>query len=317
MLFLAPDRRRLEDLNKAVRAWMAWGSIFDDREKLQLIPFQRDQAKGKTGEAERTVDTLIRETWVWALSPHQPQPNRPAIEWESARLSGDGPLAERAGRKFIADGVLLDQLGPKGLRMKMDEHALWRGADHVLLKQVANDFATYLYLPRLKTRGLLVSAIHASISGLFCEHFAYAEAYDAASGRYQGLHATGGGSAPILFDDATVIVKAEAANTQLDRERLQPPPATGQREETRSSQGGQITDAGETPKPQIVRRFFGSVELAPERVAARSAQFRRTSCSTSWTSTARAFRSRWRWRWMRRVASAKTCAGSCRRTAGH
>ena len=45
------------------------------------------------------------------------------------------------------------------LRQKMDQYDLWRGADHVSLKQVLIDFASYLYLPRLRDRQLLISAL--------------------------------------------------------------------------------------------------------------------------------------------------------------
>ena len=33
------------------------------------------------------------ETWVWAMAPHQPDPQRPEIEWAINRVSGQDPLA--------------------------------------------------------------------------------------------------------------------------------------------------------------------------------------------------------------------------------
>ena len=93
LLFLAPDRRRLSELEQALRSWMAWKSIADQHEKLQLTPFQRRQAEGKTQDAERRVDALIRETWVWTIRAEQPEPTKPEIEFSAQRVSGDEPLA--------------------------------------------------------------------------------------------------------------------------------------------------------------------------------------------------------------------------------
>lgn len=266
LLFLASDRRRLSELEQALRSWMAWKSIADQHEKLQLTPFQRRQAEGKTQDAERRVDALIRETWVWTIRAEQPEPTKPEIEISAQRVSGDESLAIRAGKKFVNDGVLLEQLGARGLRQRMDQHDLWRGADHVSLKQVATDFATYLYLPRLRDRQLLIGAVQASISQLVCDQVAYAEAYDPVKNRYEGLYATGSGSVPIVLDDAAVIVKAEAASAQLARERVPlSQPAYPQGTPQPSPAG--VSDAQPSPAmPSVVRRFYGSFEFKPDRL---------------------------------------------------
>jgi hypothetical protein len=265
LLFLAPDRRRLSELEQALRSWMAWTSIADQHEKLQLMPFQRRQAEGKTQDAERRVDALIKETWVWTIRAEQPEPTKPEIEFSAQRVSGDEPLAVRAGKKFVNDGVLLEQLGARGLRQKMDQHDLWRGADHVSLKQVVNDFASYLYLPRLRDRQLLIGAVQASISQLVCDQVAYAEAHDPVKNRYEGLHATGSGSVPIVLDDAAVIVKAEAASAQLARERAVPSEPSPQGAPRPSPVGG--GDPQPSPAmPSVVRRFYGSFEFKPDRL---------------------------------------------------
>ena len=44
------------------------------------------------------------------------------------------------------------------LRMELDRVPLWRG-DHVSVSQLAEDFARYLYLPRLKGPEVLLRTI--------------------------------------------------------------------------------------------------------------------------------------------------------------
>jgi hypothetical protein len=72
--------------------------------------------------------------------------------------------------------------------MEMDRVPLWRG-NHVAIRQLIEDFARYLYLPRLQTTTVLLNAIRAGLALLTWEHdaFAYAENYDESAGRYRGL----------------------------------------------------------------------------------------------------------------------------------
>ena len=49
------------------------------------------------------------------------------------------------------------------LRMELDRVPLWRG-DHVSVSQLAEDFARYLYLPRLKGSEVLLRSIDDGVS---------------------------------------------------------------------------------------------------------------------------------------------------------
>ncbi len=114
LLFLAPDQRRLGEVEQAMRMCMAWRSIVRDQKTLNLDEFQRRQAESKATEWDKTVDARIGETWVWAMAPHQPDPQRPPIEWTINRASGQDPIAKRASKRFESDESLLTQLAPGG-----------------------------------------------------------------------------------------------------------------------------------------------------------------------------------------------------------
>jgi hypothetical protein len=189
LLFIAPDRRRLGELEQSMRMYMAWRSVVQDQETLNLDAFQQRQAESKAGEWDKTVDARIGETWVWAMAPYQPEPQRPGIEWSINRVSGQDPIAKRAGKRFESDEALLTQLGPGRLRKALDQFDLWRRQDHVEIKQVLNDFATYPYLPRLRDRQLVIDAVRSAVGQLVCDHFAYADGFDDAAQRYVGLTA--------------------------------------------------------------------------------------------------------------------------------
>src|SRR5207253_9497218 len=90
-----------------------------------------------------------------------------------------------------SDESLVTSLGSTVLRKHMDDVPLWRG-DHVAVKQLVEDFARYLYLPRLAGSEVLVQAIRDGIALLTWQSdtFAYAESHDELAKRYRGLRAS-------------------------------------------------------------------------------------------------------------------------------
>jgi hypothetical protein len=256
LLFLASDARRLGELEQAMRLLMAWRSIVQDQETLNLDAFQRRQAASKQKEWNNTVAARILESWVWTLAPHQPDPRAADIAWSPQRVSGQESLAVRAGKRFASDDALLTQLGPRRLRGTLDQYDLWRGQDHVAVSQIMADLATYLYLPRLRARALLQDAIGSAIGDLVCDQLAYADGFDEAAKRFVGLAATSSGSK--IIDTSGLIVKPEAALRQLQTDAPPSPPGP--------PNGGAESPVPEPPEvPRMPHRFFGSTDIDPLR----------------------------------------------------
>ncbi len=88
-------------------------------------------------------------------------------------------------QKEAADSVVTARLR---LRMELDRVPLWRG-DHVSIKQIVEDFARYLYLPRVSDSTVLLNAIRDGIALLTWEQdaYAFADSFDDAAKRYRGL----------------------------------------------------------------------------------------------------------------------------------
>src|SRR5690606_25335509 len=84
---------------------------------------------------------------------------------------------------------LINSLGSTILRKHLDDVPLWRGDNHVPLRQLVEDFARYLYLPRISGPDVLVQAIRDGCELLTwrTDTFAYAEGYDDHAWCYQGL----------------------------------------------------------------------------------------------------------------------------------
>ena len=276
LVFLAADASRLNNLEQATRQYLAWKSIWDEREALNLDPLQSSQAETKRQHADDTVDARIPETYQWLLVPGQPDPKGP-VEWSESRQQGQDALAVRASRKMKSEEMLLVQLGGTRLRHELDRIPLWR-ENHVGIRQLIEDFATYLYLPRLRDADVLIGAIEngLSLTSWDVEAFAYAQGWDQKRQRYEGLVA--GQHVTVIADDRSLLVIPEAAATQMEEERNEREAATagvgasgtegsGEGAGT-SGESSTGTTEGAPPKPveRVLRRFHGSVSLDPVRI---------------------------------------------------
>ena len=263
LVFLAPDQSRLQDLDEAVRRRLAWRSILDERELLDLSPHQVKQAETQHDAAGEAVAARLPETYQWLLVPVQAKPADP-VTWEAARLTGQGALAERAARRLKGDDLLAASFAGTRLRMELDRVPLWRG-DHVAARQVVEDFASYLYLPRLQDPDVLLQAVAGGVGLLTWadDSFGYADRFDEQAGRYVGLR--GGQAIPLSdVDAAGVIVKAGVARRQLDAERapVVPPGPDDGDGPTVPPQGPEPEPPPPDPRPT---RFHGSVSLVATR----------------------------------------------------
>ena len=219
LVFLAADKTRLQDLDEAARKYLAWESILAEKVALNLDPQQVKQAETQKLAADGTVTARLPETYQWLLVPVQATPQTP-VAWQALRLTGQDALAVRAGKKLRSDDLLVTTLAGTMLRMWLDKIPLWRG-EHVTVRQLVEDFASYAYLPRLKDATVLLGAIRAGVALLTWEQdsFAFADSLDEGAGRYRGLQS---GQQVTLADAGApgLLVKPAVARKQLEAERV-------------------------------------------------------------------------------------------------
>ncbi|WP_296702477.1 Swt1 family HEPN domain-containing protein [Thiocapsa sp. UBA6158] len=273
LVFLAADKTRLQDLDEAARKYLAWQSILADRTHLDLTPYQVTQAETQRGVAESTMLARIPETYQWLLVPVQATPQSP-VTWEASRLSVPDALAVRVSKKLRSDELYLTSFGATRLKMDLDRIPLWRG-DHVEVKQLVEDFARYLYLPRLKDPSVLLHAMSDGVNLLTWvqDGFAFADGYDAEAGRYQGLRA---GQMLTLVDSQApgLLVKPDVAARQMDAERPTAPepgrtdPHPGGVDKPTVVAPEKPTPGENTPPPAAAKpkRFHGTALLDATRV---------------------------------------------------
>ena len=268
LVFLAADKSRLQDLDEALRKFLAWSSIVDEKDTLNLDPHQVKQAETQRKSAEGEVSARLPETYQWLLLPVQTDPQS-EVEWQTLRVSGQGSLAARAAKKLKNDELLVPTLAGTRLKMELDRVPLWRG-DFVAVQQLKVDFARYCYLPRLSDSSTLYRAIEDGVALLTWESdtFAYADSYDDDAERYRGLR----GGQQVMVAESGVLVKIDAARRQMDTDTGQ----TGEHTTTMpegeatstAGQGDAGTAAGGATRAETAagpKRFYGSANLDPVR----------------------------------------------------
>ncbi len=270
LVFLAVDKTRLAELDESVRRYLAWQSIVDEADTLDLSPHQKKQASTQRDNANGAANSRLPESYQWLLFPQQLTPQE-TVSWQSHRLTGQEPLAVRASKKLRNDESLLTKFAATRLRHELDKVPLWRG-QHVEIKLLTEDFARYLYLPRLRDTGVLIEAIRDGLTFTTWEKetFAFAESYDEKAKRYAGLK---GGQNVNVPDDGLfgVLVKPDIAFAQIAADAPPPQPTSSP---TSAPPGAPHTpshppSATPTPatnQPTKPKRFYGSVKIDAARM---------------------------------------------------
>lgn len=271
LVFLAADAERLTGLEQAVRNWLAWTSIKQDEEQLNLDASQKRQVEKQIQNYEETIQVRLVETYCHLIVPTQEGTN--PMEWSISRLQGGDNLVTLASKKLKNEQQIITEWSPALLRMELDRW-LWKDVNHIGTKQLWEYMAQYLYLPRLRDEKVLISTIQDGVGSLtWDEYFAYASAVKE-DGTYMGLVT---GSIPtVILDQASVLVKPEIAKKQREEETKKQestvsyplgsqPPINGVSEpNTRVTTSS--PDVMGTKKEVVLRRFHGTVELDATRL---------------------------------------------------
>jgi len=270
LIFLAPDERKIGDCVLEIKKHQAWQQIYDERKELNLDAHQMEEAENEAERTDKSVDLKIRETYCWLFVPHQTDATGD-IKWESKRLQGTHEgIINRASKAVVSAEQMIVRWSPALLKRELGHEKWdpWDGEDHISTSQLWEFLTQYLYLPRLKNRDVLETAIQKGIeSG---EYFGYATSVS--EDRYQGLK-FGHSGETVYFDDEAVLVKPDAAKQQLQHEREQEPDIDGPEivegsgETFGDSQAGSQSSfttspgAGASAEETKRRRFYGQRTL--------------------------------------------------------
>ncbi|MCU0500065.1 MAG: DUF499 domain-containing protein [Anaerolineae bacterium] len=259
LVFIAPDANNTEAWEQALREYLAWKSIKEEAEPLNLNTQQRKQVDANCKRTDETLLIRLQETYSWLIVPVQSNPTGP-IEYEAHRIPGQDSFYERAARKLRQSEMLIPRWSPDNLRIELDRY-LWHDEPHLGLKQLWEYLTRYCYLPRLYNEEVLLKAIEEGVARADAP-FGYATMVGL-DGVYKGLVFRQPLSNP-HFNDNSVLVRPEIAQAQLNNQRQQ----TTQLPSMPSSERfGTPNATPSTPaRPKLTTRYHGTVSLDPQRI---------------------------------------------------
>ena len=259
LVFIAADKARAAEWDKAIRSWLAWKSISDEREKLNLDMQQLRQVTIEVERAEETLNSRLQETYCWLIAPTQQEPLGP-IDLPAQRIPGRESFYKRAEQR-LARNELIKHWSPDALRLSLED-VLWRGEPHLNIKQLWGYLTRYCWLPRLYDENVLLNAIRDGVQRLDMP-FAYATGLNE-DGSYRGL--VMGARPPLYFDGNDLIVKPDIAAEQLAQQPTQQPFVSEPRPGIGTASPPSETDAPPTPPAKKKTRYYGRAALNPQRV---------------------------------------------------
>lgn len=219
LVFLAADRRRVPELTDAVKQFLGWKTLQEERDDLNLDNVSSRHIDKQVDEWDAVVSARIAEAYQYLLVPSQ-QGTDP-IELASIRVNvTSDDLVEPVTRKLRSESQVYVEWAPSLLRMELDRW-FWRdGREFVRLKDLWDSLCRYLYLPRLRDVDVLLDTVR---KGIAQADFALADRVEETAGggvryvnvQWDAVRDIGRD----VFNDYSALVHPDAAVRQLDEER--------------------------------------------------------------------------------------------------
>jgi hypothetical protein len=215
------------------------------------------------------LQRVARECFKWILCPSQAKPiDQPTVESIPLNTSGAslGPEIERV---CLDNEWVITTWSPIHLRTKLKE--LYWKADKPAAKATNfwEDTMRYLYLPRLKDRGVLAQAV---VKGAATRDF-FGTAYGQTGDTFEGFEI---GNSNIQFDDTLLLIELEAAKAY---EIAHPPKQSGQPQSPVPNlplgpnlSGSVPPGPTHLPPTSKSKAFYGAADVAPAAAKMRLVQ---------------------------------------------
>ncbi len=267
LLFAAPDQAVLGRLKEATRVALAWASIVEAgaARELTLDLNQLEQARKELAAANDVVPRAARECFKWLLCPEQDDPAGPPVVKAYPVNTVGGTAGGELERVCRENTLVVEAWSPIFVRAELRSYYWTNGATSVGVGKFWEDTQRYVYLPRLKNRGVLAAAVRAGGSS---RDF-FGTACGQSGGGYEGFQ-FGEGEVPV--DDTLLLIEPEEAKRyaiQVKKIVVVAPPEAGRRDKPTASDvavtdgnGASVEPGHGQPQPAArPKSFRGTVDV--------------------------------------------------------
>ena len=268
LLFIAPDSELIKSVRAEMRMYLAWSSMYREREQLNLDATQNRDVESNVTRSKDTVELRIREAYCWLLVPGiDRQVDIKTIIWEKTKIPGGSDTVVRKAAKALTQSeALITKWAPALLRMQLDQ-LLWKDSNDINIKKLWEQLCTYCYLPRLSDYSVFEAAILAGLNSK--EYFALAAGIG--NDRYidlkfdQPIHEIDRSAYLVRVDAAIKQISSEQSSSQTPPSCETDAPATQVDGDTQAPISG-ISSPSVSPQPKAPTSFFLSASLDKTRI---------------------------------------------------
>ena len=265
LIFLAVDEDTTGTVYEQTRRYLAWKSIVDDKDALNLDQHRLKEAAKNRNDSEDRLKGAVSEAYRWLLAPHQ-EPDKKGgvsdVQWEEQNVSTMDANRVQAIIKVLEENeILISEWSPFHLKNVLESWYWKEGQSDCSLLNLWNDFCRYQYLPRLADSAVLKNTVAAGVESR--DFFGYASGKE--GDRYVGLRFRSLGA--VFMDESSLIVHPDAALAQqkLEQEKAgdETEVGTGAGITTGIGEQKELFTEGAEPSQKLAKRFHGSVKLNP------------------------------------------------------
>lgn len=262
LIFVAADDPALATAREVMRRALAWASIGNDgRLQQQMTTHQIKDATDKARSGRDAAVKAVRAAWSHLfVAVRSETPGKPFdLEHSTITARDRTALPGFIYDKIRSDSTILEKLGADRLWMYLQP--IWPDdRPHLSVDEVVDWFTQFVYLPKLRDRVVLEAAIRDAV-GKLDPKFAYADSFDAATGRYHKLILAR--NPPELTPPTALLVRRAEADRQLAQEA--PPPVQAPKPSVAAAPSAVVDNVPSPPAPPAAprkpTRFYGSVTL--------------------------------------------------------
>lgn len=209
LAFVAPDQDRMPALVQETKRFIAWKSVKEDSEDLNLDAAQNRETANSLTRCDTNVDIKLREAYSWLLVPYiDKNVDIREIIWNESRINGGTEtIVSKAAAQMARNEELITRWAPQTLKMELDD-LLWKDGDSISIKTLWEYLCKYCYLPRLASYDVLEDAIKNGVAS--DEFFSLASGKDGE--RFLNLRYN---QSVTAVNEADLLVKNDAARKQL------------------------------------------------------------------------------------------------------
>lgn len=277
LIFLCADEDATSTVYDNTRRYLAWKSILDDKDALNLDQHRIKEATKNCHDYNQRLNGVIHQAYKWVIAPNQdaePKGGVGNLYWEEQKVTTTDTNIINAITHVLAENeMLIPRWSPIHLTNELHRWYLKADRQDISLKNLWEDFCRYPYMPRLVDFKVLQDTVSSGIEST--DFFGYASGKK--ESRYIGL--IFGKTGSVFYDEKSLIVHKDAAHRQIEAENNQSDQKDQKNNVFPTDNGSNSMGAAEPgtknpmthptePEPQKKsKRFYGTVTLDPVKAS--------------------------------------------------